>query len=93
MGGQEPDQIEMILDPSVEASHRIAALRVISQADSERALQLAIRVSENQEEGRGILIAFGRELGRIASTHRWVTEFELRNMSEPAFNSYCENLR
>ncbi|MFE2609758.1 hypothetical protein ACFXDI_41990 [Streptomyces mirabilis] len=93
MGDQEAEQIAMILDPSVDDSGRIAALEQISQVDPEMALQLAIRVSEDQEEGRDTLIAFGRELARIASSYRWVTEFEIRNMSEVAFNSYCENLR
>lgn len=93
MSDQESEQIAMILDPSVDDSGRIAALEQISQVDPERALQLAIRVSEDQEEGSGTLIAFGRELARIASSYRWVTEFEIRDMTEVAFNSYCENLR
>ena len=93
MSGQESDEVAMVLDSSVGDVDRIAALREISQADPEQALQLAIRVSENQAESRDTFIAFGEELAQIASSHRWVTEFELRNMSELAFDSYCENFR
>lgn len=93
MGDQDFHRVAMILDPSVEDSERIAALQRISQVDPEKALQLAIRVSEGQEEEHGTLIAFGIEMARIASTYRWVTEFETRNMTELAFGSYCEHLR
>ncbi|MFK0153750.1 hypothetical protein ACIQVK_16980 [Streptomyces sp. NPDC090493] len=92
MSHPESDRVAMILDPAVQGVDRIAALHEFSQSDPEQALQLAIRVSEDQTESRECLMAFGRELARIASFHRWVTEFEMRNMSEPAFDSYCENL-
>ncbi|MFE7855159.1 hypothetical protein [Streptomyces sp. NPDC057403] len=93
MSDQDSEQIAMILDSSADDSGRIDALERISRYNPEMALKLAIMVSEDQGEGRDTLIAFGKELARIASSYRWVTEFEIRNLSEAAFDSYCENLQ
>ncbi|MGW8990583.1 hypothetical protein ACWGRF_11730 [Streptomyces zhihengii] len=81
-----------MLDTEADLSVRVASLRRLSDLDKEKALTTAISVAEDPDEPPAVSVAVGAELARIASAHRWVTEFETRNMTEAAFDSYCEHL-
>ncbi|MFD0732728.1 hypothetical protein [Planotetraspora mira] len=82
-----------ILDTSADLPDRVAALGELANLDAERAIQIAINVTENAEEPSDVLIAMGKELARIASNSRWLTEFEVRNIGDAAFEAYCEHLK
>ncbi|MDX3772257.1 MULTISPECIES: hypothetical protein [unclassified Streptomyces] len=83
----------VVLDSSAELSDRVAALHQLSSLNTEKAIQVAISVTENPDEPPVALVAIGKEIARIASNGRWLTEFEVRNMSELAFETYCEYLK
>ncbi|MFF2521810.1 hypothetical protein [Streptomyces liangshanensis] len=92
MSNRESETNALILDVSAQLEERIAALRRIAVADPEAAIEVGIRVTENLGEAPIALTSVGRELARIASNHRWLTEFEVRNMDDSAFEAYCEHL-
>ncbi|MFF4248920.1 hypothetical protein ACFYY2_31265 [Streptomyces sp. NPDC001822] len=82
-----------VMDSSTDLADRIAALRLLSGLNTERAIQVAISVTEDPDEPPIVLVAVGEELARIALETRWLTEFEVRNMSDVAFDAYCEHLK
>ncbi|WP_381797779.1 hypothetical protein [Streptomyces niveus] len=92
MSDQADSASAVVLDPSADLAVRISALVQLSALNAERAIQLAISVTENPDEPPGALAAVGKEIARIASKTRWLTEFEVRNMSDVAFDAYCKNL-
>lgn len=93
MSDQADSACAVALDPSAGLADRISALVQLSALDAERAIQVAISVTENPNEPPGVLVAVGEEIARIASKTRWLTEFEVRNMSDVAFDAYCEHLK
>jgi hypothetical protein len=91
MSYQGGDQARVVLDSSINLGDRIAAVRRIALLDIEGAISAAITVTENVEEPPDVLIAMGKELARITSNYRWLTEFEVRNMGDVAYEAYCES--
>lgn len=82
-----------MLDLSADIGSRLTALRRLAEVDPERALEAAIEATRSLDATEAALAMLGAELGRVAAKYRDLTEFELRNMREAAFDAYCENLR
>ncbi|MFJ9544379.1 hypothetical protein ACIRPX_45250 [Streptomyces sp. NPDC101225] len=93
MSDQVSLSASVVLNSSADLADRIAALLRLSTLDTEKAIQVAISVTENPDELPVVLVAVGEEIAHIASKTRWLTEFEVRNMSDVAFDAYCEHLK
>ncbi|EFL18374.1 hypothetical protein [Streptomyces sp. C] len=93
MSDQFAAERAVVLDPSADLADRVAALVQLSALNAERAIQVAISVTENCDESPSVLAAMGEEIARISSKTRWLTEFEVRNMRDVAFDAYCEHLK
>ncbi|MFF4816091.1 hypothetical protein ACFY2K_16050 [Kitasatospora sp. NPDC001309] len=83
---------EVALDSSADILDRISALHFLADLDPESGLMVALAATENSDQLPGILTCLGKEVARISSSHRWLTEFEMRNMAGPAFDAYCDYL-
>lgn len=92
MSDQAATACAVLLDLTAEPRDRVAALVQLAALDTERAFRVAISVTENADESRDVLVALGEQIARIASKTRWLTEFEVRNMRDAAFDAYCEHL-
>lgn len=69
---------------------RIEAASRLLELDPELALHAVLRAAEDLTEGPETLRALGRQLDAIASVHRHPTEFEMRDLSDVAFDAFCD---
>jgi hypothetical protein len=80
----------VIRDTRVDSGTRIAAMAELVHLYPAEAHAVLIEVAENRSESRDVLVAAGVNLSRLAHSGFDVTEFDLRNLSDEAMNSFCE---
>ena len=84
--------VTVLTDPSGDPATRSSAATELVALDPERALPILLKIAEDTHENPEMLRAAGRELARAASRTRYLSEFELRDVSGASYEAYCDHL-
>ena len=90
MASVEEDLLAGICNRALGLEARIDLVGRLSAINPELALRSVIRIAEDDREDRATLVAMGRRLAVIAELHRYPTEFESRDILEPAYDEFCD---
>jgi hypothetical protein len=77
-----------IADQQLPVSQRVAAAEVADALAHQDLVQLLLQITADESESDEALRVFGSLLDRVTSTLE-LTEWDLRDMLEPAWDAYC----
>jgi hypothetical protein len=87
----DEDQLRvLVLDASARPADRIGAMATLRSSGPARAVSTLLEVAGREEEPVEILKAAGIELARAVDAGASVSEFDMRDMSGPAYEGFCE---
>jgi hypothetical protein len=77
-----------LADQQLPVSQRVAAAEGAEASAHVDVVQLLLRITADESESHEALRAFGSLLDRVTSALE-LTEWDLRDMLEPAWEAYC----
>ncbi len=77
-----------ILDTNRASEDRIAAIQALVERDAASAKPIILELAERIDEPRAVLEAAGKALGEIDHRCTRVSEWDLRDVAEVAFNAF-----
>jgi hypothetical protein len=87
-----PEALKLLaLDQNASLPERVQAIEMIAADDLESALEVSIQIACDETEHDEMLRLAGRWIGILSDRWRQPTEFELRDVSKVAYDSYCEH--
>jgi hypothetical protein len=84
------DLSRVILDEGRGVQERREAMEELATADPASAVQALLQIGKRATEQAQIVRAAGTELARLSHLGNEVSEFDLRNLTEIAYQAYCD---
>ena len=85
-----PDLRRIALDVSEDSETRIGAIAVLGRSASRESAAALLEVGARNTERREILRAAGSALAALAHSGVGVSEFDLRDIQEVAYDAFCD---
>lgn len=80
----------LVLDRSGPVGKRLSAISRMAELDPVRTKELLLGVASTWDEPEEILHESGKWLGLVAAKAGYLSEWDLRDVTEKAYDSYCE---
>ena len=90
MPSEEWELANKALDGEAKLEERIAAIEGLGRSGSHGAVSPLLELGERQGEPAEILRAAGSALAALVHRGAAISEFDMRDLKEMAYNAFCE---